>query len=108
MEPSVQELLIENAEAHNEQPLTHTRNWLAQNAGLFKESIRRVKKKALTGVRSIRTYFQPSNNGELTCWKGYDGCYPFPRGSGCPCYIIDHCAGLWCMHAKQIRLRICE
>ena len=64
MEPSVQELLMENAEAHTAQPLTQTRNWLAQNAGLFKESIRRVKKKALTGVRSIRTYFQPSNNGE--------------------------------------------
>jgi hypothetical protein len=64
MEPSVQELVMENAEAHTAQPLTHTRNWLAPNAGLFKESIRRVKKRALTGVRSIRTYFQPSNNGE--------------------------------------------
>lgn len=59
MEPSVQELLHPEPDDHQAQQLGTTRNWLAQNAAVFTESIRRVKRKAIQGVRSIRTYFQP-------------------------------------------------
>lgn len=55
--PSVQELLHNSPEEHQDQQLHTTRNWLAQHTTLFKESVRRVKKKAIQGVRSIRSFF---------------------------------------------------
>ena len=58
MEPSAQALLHASPTDHQEHQLATTRNWLAQNTALFTASIRRVKRKAIQGVRSIRTYFQ--------------------------------------------------
>jgi hypothetical protein len=65
MEPRVQEMLLENAEAHEEHPHHVTKNWLRIHTAIFKASVRRVKTLALRGVRSIRTYFteQGSNPG---------------------------------------------
>ena len=42
MEPNVQELLFDQPEDHERQRMTTTRNWLAQPATVFKESIRRA------------------------------------------------------------------
>ena len=63
MEPSAQDLLYDQPEDHDRQQLTTTRNWLAQHATIFKESIRRAKARALRNVRSIRTYFQSASGG---------------------------------------------
>jgi hypothetical protein len=63
MEPSIQDLLFAQPEDHERQQLTTTRNWLAQNTPIFKESIRRAKSRALHNVRSIRTYFLPASGG---------------------------------------------
>ena len=63
MEPSVQELLYDSPEDHQLRSLHTTRNWLAQHTAVFKESIKRVRTRAIQGVRSIRSYFQPSSNG---------------------------------------------
>lgn len=63
MEPSVQTLLYENPEEHERQQLTTTRNWLAQHGQVFKESIRRVRSRAIQNVRSIRTYFSTAGGG---------------------------------------------
>lgn len=63
MEPSIQDLLYDTPEDHQLQQLHITRNWLAQHSVLFKESVQRVKKRAIQGVRSIRSYFQPSSGG---------------------------------------------
>jgi signal transduction histidine kinase len=57
LEPRVQELLFADVTHHYEVPLSVTRNWLAAHTGLIGESMRRVKAKAIQGVRSIRTYF---------------------------------------------------
>jgi hypothetical protein len=59
MEPRVQELLFDNVEQHYAVPTAITRNWLAIDTGLVRESMRRVKVKAIQGVRSIRTCFAP-------------------------------------------------
>jgi hypothetical protein len=63
MEPSVQEILYDQPEDHARQPITTTRNWLAQYAPVFKESIRRAKSRALRNVRSIRSYFPSASGG---------------------------------------------
>ena len=57
MEPRVQNLLMDNVEAHNEQPQHVAKNWLRINQAIFRASVRRIKTLALRGVRSIRTYF---------------------------------------------------
>ena len=57
MEPSVQSLLYDGPEDHDCQNITTTRNWLAQHGQVFKESIRRVRSRAIQNVRSIRSYF---------------------------------------------------
>lgn len=57
MEPRVQNLLLDNVEAHEEAPHYVTKNWLKINQAIFQASVRRVKTLALRGVRSIRTYF---------------------------------------------------
>ena len=59
LEPSVQSMLLDNAELHHIQPLFATKNWLRMNEEQFRGSIRRVKRMALRGVRSIRSYFNP-------------------------------------------------
>ena len=58
MAPSVQELVYDRPEDHDRQHATTTPNWLAQNAQLFKESIKREARRAIRNVRSIRTYFE--------------------------------------------------
>ena len=61
LESSVQELLCDQQEEHERQNPIVTRNWLAQNARLFKESIRRARQRATRNVRSIRSYFQTAS-----------------------------------------------
>jgi hypothetical protein len=57
MEPNVQELLYDTLEEHLEQPTWVTKNWLAMNSTTMRASIKRARKKAITGVRSLRQYF---------------------------------------------------
>ena len=63
MEPDIQTLLHESPEAHAEDPVSTTRNWIATHQTLFRNSIRRVKNRALLGMRSISSYFQSRNGG---------------------------------------------
>ena len=63
MEPHVQALLHASPEDHAQHSVTTVRNWIATNRSVFQQSVRRVKAKALQGVRSIRTYFQLGNGG---------------------------------------------
>ena len=57
MEPNVQELLFDTMEEHLEQPTWVTKNWLSMNSTAMRASIKRARKKAITGVRSLRQYF---------------------------------------------------
>ena len=57
MEPSAQSLLLETPESHSKYPTHVTKNWLLMHTATFSESVKRVKSKALQGVRSIRSYF---------------------------------------------------
>ena len=59
MEPNVQELLCQDIQTHLQRPAWVTKNWLAIHVPLVQDSMRRVKTKAIQGVRSIRTYFVP-------------------------------------------------
>ena len=63
MEPQVQALLLASPEAHTTQTVSTTRNWIATNRNVFKNSVRRVKTRAIRGMRSIQSYFQPSIGG---------------------------------------------
>ena len=63
MEPQVQALLLASPEAHRTQPVSTTRNWIATNRTVFKNSVRRVKTRVIRGMRSIRSYFQPGIGG---------------------------------------------
>jgi hypothetical protein len=56
-EENVQTLLLQEVEDHERQPVKVTQNGLALNTPIFRESYRRVKQRALRGMRSIRTYF---------------------------------------------------
>jgi hypothetical protein len=57
MEPNVQELLFDTLEEHFEEPTWVTKNWLSMNSTTMRASIKRARKKAITGVRSLRQYF---------------------------------------------------
>ncbi len=57
MEPQVQQLLLASPEAHIRYPLKVTKNWLQMNATTFSESVKRVKTRALQGMRLIRSYY---------------------------------------------------
>jgi exonuclease III len=59
MEPSVQQLLCNDITNHFAKPLWYNKNWVAIHGPLVKTSIKRAKKKAIQGVRSIRQYFTP-------------------------------------------------
>ena len=59
MEPSVQQLLCRELTDHFAKPLWFNKNWLAIHGPLVKQSVKRAKKKAMQGVRSIRQYFTP-------------------------------------------------
>jgi hypothetical protein len=57
-ETHVQELLHRELEDHDQCSLVVTKNWLLSiNAPIFRESYRRVKRKVVTGMLSIREYF---------------------------------------------------
>ena len=62
LDPKVRSLLLRDPEAHATQPLQVTVNWLRMNTPIFKENVRKVRRMALEGVRSIRTYFRPVPN----------------------------------------------
>ena len=59
-EPRVQELLSRNIQDQLQRPTWVLQNWLTVNKPVFRESMRRVKNTTLAGVRSIRSYFQPT------------------------------------------------
>jgi hypothetical protein len=62
LEPRIQDLLFEEVEQHYEVSTAVTKNWLRINSGLFRDSMRRVKTKAIQGVRLIRTYLHLYGN----------------------------------------------
>jgi hypothetical protein len=59
LEPSVQELLLADLETHLQKPNWVNRTWLAIHAPLIKASLKSVRDKAITGMKSIRQYFGP-------------------------------------------------
>ena len=59
MERSVQLLLCTDIHQHLLKPTWATTNWLHIHVPLFQASLRRVKARAIQGVRNIRTYFGP-------------------------------------------------
>ncbi len=60
LEPGAQQLLFREVQDHTQKHQhTTTRNWLRTNAPIFRESLRRAKRSAIMGVRSIRSYFAP-------------------------------------------------
>jgi hypothetical protein len=59
LEPRVQGLLFRDEHEHTQRPTWITRNWLNVNGPILRDSMRRAKARALSGVRSIRSYFEP-------------------------------------------------
>ena len=58
LEPSVQDLLFPSVEEHLQQRSPNTiHNWLSIHDTTFIQSIKNVSKRAIQGVRSIKTYF---------------------------------------------------
>jgi hypothetical protein len=57
LEPSVQQLLCRDITEHFSKTVGYNKNWLAVHGPLVKMSIKRVKEKAIQGVKSIRHYF---------------------------------------------------
>ena len=62
MEPSAQSLLCHDIRTHMQRPTWVTREWITIHAPLFKASLQRARKRAIQGVRSIRTYFGPAGD----------------------------------------------
>ena len=60
LEPEAKRLLFQELQDHIQRHRPHTtRNWLQTNGPILRESLRRAKRRAITGVRSIRSYFAP-------------------------------------------------
>ena len=60
LEPEYQSLLYSEAQDHIQRHRHHTtRNWINTNGPILRESLRRAKRRAISGVRSIRSYFAP-------------------------------------------------
>jgi ribonuclease HI len=59
IEPHVQTLLLPDVQEHLQRPPGATRNWLNTNVPVLRESLRRAKRNAVKGVRSIKSYFAP-------------------------------------------------
>jgi hypothetical protein len=59
LEPSVQDLLFDTIEEH-QQSRSHStiHNWLSIHETTFIQSVKQASKKAIQGVRSIKSYFQ--------------------------------------------------
>ena len=71
MEPSVQDLLFDTVEEHQQQrsPTTTIHNWLSIHETTFIHSMKQASKQAIQGVRSIRSYFsvrQPAHNTQVS------------------------------------------
>jgi hypothetical protein len=59
-EPEAQRLLFLELQDHIQRHQSQTtRNWLHTNAPILRDSLRRAKRRAIAGVRSIRSYFAP-------------------------------------------------
>ena len=56
-EPSARDLLMKDVRDHEIKSTWHIRNWIATNEPILLASYRRVKKRALSGIRSILQYF---------------------------------------------------
>ena len=56
-EPSARDLLMKDIAEHTTKSTWQIRNWIAINEPILRASLRRVKKKAISGMRSIRQYF---------------------------------------------------
>jgi hypothetical protein len=59
LEPPIQRLLFTDVQEHMQRPPGVTRNWLNINRPVFQSSLRRAKRQAIQGVRSIQSYFAP-------------------------------------------------
>ena len=57
--PADQDHLFDDVEFHLTFSTISLRNWLSTYQGMFTDSISKAKKRALDGVRSIRSYFHP-------------------------------------------------
>ena len=58
LEPSIQDLLFSTVEEHQRKCSPQAiQNWLSINEAVFMQSIKNVTRRAIQGVRSIRTYF---------------------------------------------------
>jgi hypothetical protein len=58
--PADRDHLYDDVETHLEKSTTSLQNWLNVYQGLFSDSISKAKRRALEGVRSIRSYFAPT------------------------------------------------
>jgi hypothetical protein len=58
--PADQDHLFDDVNTHLAYSTNSIRNWLNTYQGLFTDSILKAKKRALDGVCSIRSYFQPA------------------------------------------------
>ena len=65
MEPCVQELLFDTVGEHEQLSPHSIRNWLSIHEDLVRHSVKMAMQRAITGVRSIRTYF--TNSGTNHC-----------------------------------------
>jgi hypothetical protein len=58
LEPSVQRLLCKEISDHFAKPLWYNKNWLVVHRPFILACLKRVKEKAIQGVKSIRHYFE--------------------------------------------------
>ena len=63
MEPQARALVDADQEAQTQQPIRTTQNWLAMAGPVIRQSVKRVKKVSLHGVRSLLTYFPRTGEG---------------------------------------------
>ena len=63
MEPSVEEILFSTIDEHQRlRGPTAIHNWLSIHETTFIQSVKNVSKRAIQGVRSIKTYFAPRSS----------------------------------------------
>ena len=60
--PRDRDLLMESAEVHATKTTRQIRNWITTFRPIIQHSVKTAAKHAITGVKSIREYFLPSNN----------------------------------------------
>ena len=63
MEPEAQALLGTDQDTQMQQPTYTIKNWLAMAGPVIRDSVRRIKKVSLQGVRSLRSYFPRTGDG---------------------------------------------